>query len=240
MASGGANEARRPVWGLGPVGGLVLLTVLVAGLSVAALGLRAFRAHHVGVSAFDFMPWNLFLAWIPYLLALLIAAVHRSRGPRPLLVALGLAWLLFLPNAPYLVTDVIHLGTAWGAPLWFDAGLIALFAGTGLALGLASLLIVHRVVEARLGRLWGWCVAVGSLVLSAVGIYLGRYPRFNSWDVITNPHGLLATVLHRLTDPLGNPFLLKFGLLTSTLLLGSYLLVWLVGRFLVRPAHPVR
>jgi uncharacterized membrane protein len=109
-----------------------------------------------------------------------MAAVHDRGGPRPLLWVLGAAWLLFLPNAPYNLTDFVHLGRADGAPLWFDAALIAAFAGTGLALGLASLLIVHQVVEARAGRIVGWAVALGSLVLSAVGVYLGRYPRFNS------------------------------------------------------------
>ena len=143
----------------------------------------------VGEPAFVFLTWNLFLAWIPFVLSLCVAAVHGRGGPRPLLWVLGAGWLLFLPNAPYILTDFIHLGRVGGAPLWFDAALIGAFAAAGLALGLASLLVVHHVVEARAGRVVGWAVAVGSLVLSTIGIYLGRFPRFNSWDVVTNPHG---------------------------------------------------
>ena len=209
------------------------LTIALVLLSVAAAGLLAVRMDRVGAPAFDFLAWNLFLAWIPFVLSLGLAAVHGRGGPRPLLWVFGAGWLLFLPNAPYILTDFIHLGRVGGAPLWFDAALIGAFAATGLALGLASLLVVHHVVEARAGRVIGWAVAVSSLVLSAIGIYLGRFPRFNSWDVVSDPHGLIAVILQRVADPFGNPFLLRFGVVMSTLLLGSYLVTWVIGRGLV-------
>jgi len=218
-----------------PVYWLAGLSLALAVLSLAAAGLLAVRIDRVGEPAFTFLTWNLFLAWVPFVLSLCVAAVHARGGPRPLLWAFGAGWLLFLPNAPYILTDFIHLGRIGGAPLWFDAALIGAFAAAGLALGLASLLVVHHVVEARSGRVVGWAVAVSSLVLSAIGVYLGRFPRFNSWDVLTDPHGLLAVVLLRLADPFGNPFLLQFGVVMSILLLGSYLVMWLIGRGLIRP-----
>ena len=219
----------RPAYWLGGV------TIALAVLSLAAAGLLVVRMDRVGKPAFSFLPWNLFLAWIPFVLAVGVAAVHARGGPRALLWLLGLGWLVFLPNAPYILTDFIHLGRVGGAPLWFDAALIGTFAGTGLALGLASLLVVHHVVEARAGRVIGWVVAVSSLVLSAVGVYLGRFPRFNSWDVIADPYSLLAVVRQRLADPLGNPFLLRFGVVMSVLLLGAYLVTWVVGRGVLGP-----
>jgi len=223
--------AARPTYWLAGI------TIVLAALSLAAVGLLLVRRERVGEPAFGFLTWNLFLAWIPFLLALGVAAVHVRRGSRSLLWLLGAGWLLFLPNAPYILTDFIHLGRAGGAPLWFDAALIGSFAGVGLALGLASLLVVHRVVEARAGRVVGWMVAVGSLVLSAIGIYLGRFPRFNSWDVVTDPLSLVAVVLQRLADPLGNPFLLRFAVLMSVLLLGSYVVAWVLGRGILGPAR---
>lgn len=226
--STGTGRSRAAVWSVG-------VTVVLALFSVAAVGLLGVRIDRVGDPAFTFLTWNLFLAWIPYGLALAMAVLHVRRAPSALLVVLGLGWLLFLPNAPYILTDFIHLGRLEGAPLWFDAALIGAFAGVGLALGLASLLMVHRVVEARAGRALGWVVAVASLVLSAVGVYLGRFPRFNSWDVLTDPSGLVSVVLTRLADPLGNPFLLRFALLMSLLLLGSYLIAWIVGRGILGP-----
>jgi uncharacterized membrane protein len=211
------------------------LAIALIALSLLAVGLLAVRIDRVGEPAFVFLTWNLFLAWIPFLLSLCLAAVHRRGGSRLLLWMLGAGWLLFLPNAPYILTDFVHLGRVGGAPLWFDAALIGTFATVGLALGLGSLLVVHHVVEARAGRVAGWAVAVSSLVLSAIGIYLGRFPRFNSWDVLTDPHGLLPVVLHRLADPLGNTFLLRFGVVMSTLLLGCYLVAWVLGRALLGP-----
>jgi uncharacterized membrane protein len=218
-----------------PVYWLAVLTLALVALSLAAVGLLAVRIDRVGEPTFVFLTWNLFLAWIPFLLSLSVAAVHGRGGPRPLLWVLGAGWLLFLPNVPYILTDFIHLGRAGGAPLWFDAALIGTFATTGLALGLGSLLVVHHVVEARAGRVVGWAVALSSLVLSAIGIYLGRFPRFNSWDVVTNPHTLVPVVLQRLADPLGNTFLLRFGMVMSTLLLASYLVAWVLGRGLLGP-----
>src|SRR3954452_2347324 len=169
-----APRARSVYW-------LAGVTVALAVLSLAAAGLLAVRLDRVGRPAFAFLGWNLVLAWIPFVLSLGMAAVHDRDGPRPLLWVLGAGWLLFLPNAPYILTDFIHLGRVGGAPLWFDAALIGTFAAAGLGLGLASLLVVHYVVEARAGRVVGWAVAVSSLELSAIGIYLGRFPRFNSW-----------------------------------------------------------
>jgi uncharacterized membrane protein len=221
-----------------PVYWLVGLALALVAISLAAVGLLAVRIDRVGEPAFVFLTWNLFLAWIPFVLSLCVAAVHGRGGPRPLLWVLGAGWLLFLPNAPYILTDFIHLGRGGGgAPLWFDTALIGAFAAVGLALGLGSLLVVHHVVEARAGRVVGWAVAVSSLVLSAIGIYLGRFPRFNSWDVVTDPHGLVPVVLQRLADPLGNTFLLRFGLMMSTLLLASYLVAWVLGRGLVGPVR---
>ena len=216
---------------------LVGLSLALVVMSLAAVGLLAVRLDRAGQPAFVFLTWNLFLAWIPFVLSLGVAAVHGRGGPRTLLWILGAGWLLFLPNAPYILTDFIHLGLAGGVPLWFDAALIGTFAAAGLVLGLASLLVVHHVVESRAGPLVGWLVAVSSLVLSAVGIYLGRFPRFNSWDVLIDPGGLVAVVLRRLADPLGNPFLLRFGAVMSALLLGSYLLAWVIERGILGPVR---
>lgn len=227
-----STPARRPV---------VWLAALATGLTVAsalAVALLGVRMARTGEASFSFLTWNLFLAWVPFVLALGMAAVHTRDGSRLGLAALGLGWLLFLPNAPYILTDLIHVGAIPGAPLWFDATLIGVFAVVGLGLGIASLLVVHKIVQERAGRLAGWAVAVTSLLLSALGVYLGRFPRFNSWDVVTNLDGLVDVVLLRLADPLGNPFLIQFGVGMSAVLLGSYAAAWFVGgrRLGLRPA----
>lgn len=210
------------------------LTALLGAGSLLASGLQDVRADMTGAPAFAFLHWNLFLAWVPYVVSLLLVGLHRVRAPGWVLAITVVVWLLFLPNAPYILTDFIHLGAIPGAPLWFDVLLIGAFAGTGLLLGMASLLLVHDVVGSRLGSVAGWVLAIGSLALSSIGIYLGRFPRFNSWDVLTNPEGLVGVVLYRLGDPLGNPFLLSFAAAMTAGLVLSYLLTWRLGQIVAR------
>lgn len=160
--------------------------------------------------------WNLMLAWIPFLLALTAA-----RLPAPLALPCGLLWLLFLPNAPYMVTDLIHIGRLDSqTPALIDLALIGLAALTALLLGLLSLLILEIAVERRLGRPTGRLFALLTLFLSAVGVYLGRIQRWNSWDLLSRPANLLSSLLSRLADPLAHPVMFGgIGLFTVASLL---------------------
>lgn len=146
--------------------------------------------------------WNLFLAAIPVLWSqALRVAVVRGR-PVAASVFLGL-WLLFLPNAPYLLTDLVHLNprSHAGAPLWYVLAMLLSAAGTGTLLGYLSLLDVHLVVEQKFGRTTGWIVAAGSLMLCGFGIYLGRFLRWNSWDAFVHPIRLSQNVAGQFIDP---------------------------------------
>jgi uncharacterized membrane protein len=155
--------------------------------------------------------WNLFLAWIPFVLALVLYDGARrglSAGP---LVAVGAAWLLFLPNAPYIVTDAKWLGEFVGGSVWYDAVLVATAAATGLVLGFVSLYLVQVVVAGRFGAVAGWVLAWAALVLSGVGVYLGRFQRWNSWEVLTEPTKIVGQLASASLDPLahGRPIALS-------------------------------
>lgn len=117
-------------------------------------------------------------------------------------------WLLFLPNAPYILTDVIHLEESRGMPQWYDLALILSSAGAGLFFCYLSLLDVQRFIARRFGARRGWLVAASSLLLCGFGIYLGRFLRWNSWDLLTHPGALLSNI-HALLTARGehpNPF----------------------------------
>ncbi len=148
------------------------------------------------------------LAWIPFLLAVALYDSDRRKRTPALLLTLGAAWLVFLPNAPYIVTDFIHIGEFQRAPLWYDAGMTAAFAGTGLVLGLASILLVQNVVARRFGALVGWAMLAPIFLLCSAGIYIGRVHRLNSWDVNARPQQLLDLVAARLADRFGRPEML--------------------------------
>lgn len=150
-----------------------------------------------------FLLWNLALAWLPYLLSLGAAGIDRyaPRARLLLLPAVGALWLLFFPNAPYIVTDFIHLGRFRGFAWWYDVGLLAIFAWTGCFLGVASLDVMQGIVRRAAGRVAAWLFVLASALLGGLGVYLGRFHRWNSWDALFAPHDVAAAVLDTLADP---------------------------------------
>ena len=160
----------------------------IAGLlaaSVLCVGLLELRIRETGDGFYRFLVWNLFLAWVPLVLA--GAAYARSRrGVDPLTAALLVAWLVFFPNAPYLLTDFIHL-TQGPAPLWYDALMLSAFAWTGLLLGFSSLYLVQLILRRAFGVAVSWFGVFCSLALASIGVYIGRFVRLNSWDVLLHP-----------------------------------------------------
>lgn len=208
----------RNIIDLPGVGLMAIVPLMVA--SLAPVGMVMARILYTQHISHLFLLWNLFLAWIPLGLALLAWRVRRQ----PLLTfALGFLWLLFLPNAPYLVTDLIHLRPTAEAPLWYDLGMLFSFAFAGLALGLRSLQLMQGLVKARFGALSGWIFALAVCLISSFGIYIGRFLRWNSWEFLFQPGRLIADVLDSLATP---EALLR--LFTIVLLYGSVTIVGLL------------
>ena len=141
----------------------------------------------------------------------------------------GFLWLLFLPNAPYIVTDFVHVGRVSGVPVWYDAAMIASFAGVGLVLGLASILLVQGVVERRFGAAVGWLMLAPVFFLCSAGIYIGRVHRLNSWDAITSPGTLLRGFADRLADPLAQPEAIVALIGAMGLLTVAYLVLYTIS-----------
>jgi uncharacterized membrane protein len=175
---------------------LVASTALTAGVAARVVYTESFETTN--------LVWNLFLAWIPLVLALIVYDGARRGWPAGTLAAVGLGWLLFLPNAPYIVTDLKWLGRYDTGTHWFDPVLIGGAAAIGLVLGFLSLYLVQAVVVSRLGRLAGWMLAFGALAASGVGVYLGRFERWNSWDVFTEPTRVVGQLAQAALDPLAH------------------------------------
>ena len=124
-----------------------------------------------------------------------------ERQRRPVLQAVWFTvWLLFLPNAPYIVTDFVHLRPRPSIPYWYDIALLSFSAATGLLLGYASVADVQRFVARRFGELQAWACSALALLLCGAGIYLGRFLRWNSWDVLFNPIEILASIQLRVVS----------------------------------------
>jgi uncharacterized membrane protein len=173
--------------------------------SSLAMVLLAARVMWTGERDYLFLVWNLFLAWVPYAGTVALRWMHARRVRSLSLVPFFLLWLGFLPNAPYLVTDFIHLRFRDGAPLWFDAVMVASFAWAGVGLGAASLRGASRIVRAR-GGAWAAAAFVPLVALATgFGIYLGRFVRLNTWDVATRPGTVIVQVLSPLVHPFAHP-----------------------------------
>jgi uncharacterized membrane protein len=163
----------------------ILAIVALLAASALCVATVEIRTHETGDAYYRFLVWNLILAWVP--LAFAIAAYSRARSRVDLSVAVLLVpWLLFFPNAPYLLTDFIHLGEG-PAPLWYDALMLSAFAWTGLLLGFGSLYLVQMIVRRAFGRTVAWLAVLAALGLASVGVYVGRFLRLNSWDALLHP-----------------------------------------------------
>lgn len=166
-----------------------------------ALMLLVFRAKITHTYFYFFLVWNLFLAGIPFLISQTLkhsAYLQKSKVWSGLLFTI---WLLFLPNSPYIITDLVHLHDQASNLLWFDLFLVFVFAFNGLVLGLISLLDMSKIISARFDKTVAAYTMFKVCLLSGFGIYLGRFLRFNSWDVLTNPKSLFFETLYTLREP---------------------------------------
>jgi uncharacterized membrane protein len=195
--------------------------------SATSVLLVAARIIWTGRLGYSFLVWNLFLAWLPMMFALLACEKYQSTSGRDWrFLGLAGAWLLFFPNAPYIFTDLIHLTTRYYPQFWVDLSLILLCALTGLVLGFVSLYLMQSVVERMLGRAASWLFIAAVAALSGFGIYLGRFLRFNSWDVLFRPRQVAHGIGHWVADPLANSISLAFPLLFGTFVFITYLLLY--------------
>ena len=189
----------------------------LVGASVVSVALLSAKIIVSGQWSHVYLIWNLFLAWLPLLLALLVCHRYETSTDRGWkFFALCGAWLLFFPNAPYIVTDLIHLWSRHGRHFWIDLVLVVLFAWIGLILGCLSLWLMQRIVSRAMGWVAGWIFVSVSAGLCGFGVYLGRFLRWNSWDAVVNPLDLLDDIVQPLAHPVAHRhdalFIAVFGL----------------------------
>jgi uncharacterized membrane protein len=181
---------------------------------------------------YAFLGWNLVLAWVPYLISLYATRLHQVGASRFWVWSIAILWLLFLPNAPYIVTDLLHLHAKPPVPLWFDVILLFSAAWTGLLLGFISLRQMHKIIADRVqNRFWEHSLVIGILALTGYGVWLGRFHRWNSWDIVSRPHRLFVDIFHSLTqNPVAAHAWTISGVLFVFLTLGYYTLLTLSER----------
>lgn len=181
----------------------LMMFVLLAGATIFSVTIWRVRAEYTGSGRYGFLIWNLFLAWIPFLISYFTYTMTLKR--RWIYVVIPIAaffWLIFFPNAPYLLTDFQHLANQWwDLPVWYDVMMLIWFAFTGLLLGMVSLFLMQEVIRREFGRWTGWAFVALAAGLSSAGVYMGRFLRWNSWDILRNPTEIALYSFQRVQDP---------------------------------------
>ena len=162
------------------------------------LSLLAVRVLYTGDINYSFYPWNLFLALVPLFFSGLLKKENIFKYKTVLLLSL---WLLFLPNAPYLVTDIFHFEERPPVPVWFDLLLVFSGAWNGILICMISLYRVEKYLSVLMNSKFANGLMFLLLIPCGYGVYIGRYLRYNSWDVVTKPVSILKTSSHHIHHP---------------------------------------
>jgi uncharacterized membrane protein len=192
--------------------------ILFAFFAFIAMMIAA-RIYYTGNTLYLFLIWNIFLAWIPFI----ISSVFSKLTGKPVWkqVLIFCIWLAFFPNALYIVTDLIHLQLETNVPKWFDAVLLLSASTVGLMMAFISLyrveVFLHKTLHKKLRPVSVFFI----LFLASFGVYLGRFLRWNSWDIISNPFQLVLSIGHRIVSPFNH---LQTWTVTCTLTIFFYLL----------------
>lgn len=160
-----------------------------------------FRVFYSGGLMYLFFVWNLFLAAVPLLFNGLLLAIKKNY----LQWMLFIVWILFFPNALYIITDLVHLKQRDNIPMWFDIMLVFSAATDGLLMAFISLWQVELFLQQKLNHSKVTVVLYGCLFISCFGVYIGRFLRWNSWDVFLNPFQFSSEIIRSFANPFQHP-----------------------------------
>ncbi len=164
--------------------------------------LISFRIFYSGSGRFVFLSWNIFLAWIPYILSCYFEFYRKKEKWKQLV--LFASWLLFFPNALYIVTDLVHLQDENNMPWWFDAVLVFASSFIGIVMAFISLRKAELYLKTYFGKGLVAASVAGILFIGSFGVYLGRFQRWNSWDVVNDPLALSVDIISKIINPVEN------------------------------------
>ena len=181
----------------------LMMFVLLAGATIFSVTIWRVRTEFSGTGRYGFLIWNLFLAWIPFMIAYFTYTLTLNRRWVYLVIPIAaFLWLIFFPNAPYILTDFQHLAyTSGDLPVWYDVMMLIWFAFTGLLLGMVSLFLMQEIVRREFGRWAGWTFVGVVTSLTSAGVYMGRFLRWNSWDILSHPRTLVSYTVERAQNP---------------------------------------
>jgi uncharacterized membrane protein len=191
-------------------------TLVLLAITAFSVILSILRLSVTSKSVFQFMLWNLFLAFIPWF----IATILYTKRIRNIIafILLVIIWLAFFPNAPYVLTDIIHIGVRRSVPIWFDLIMLLSYGFAGILYGFISLKMIENHAALIYKLKYSWIISVILIYISCFGVYLGRFLRWNSWDLFTNLDDVMKDVIQRVANPFDYHTTWVFTILFGTLL----------------------
>jgi len=190
-------------------------------LSVFSVILSITRVIYTHNEFYLFLFWNLFLAFVPWFIASIVY-VNNIKNKLAIFLLI-IIWLAFFPNAPYILTDILHLGKGNAIPLWYDLILLLSYSFTGMLYGFISLNMIEEKLKLLIRIKFHGLFSMLLIYVSCFGIYLGRFLRWNSWDIVTNISSLFSDVSDRILRPFDYTTTWGFTILFGTLLNIMYL-----------------
>lgn len=164
-------------------------------LTILAVVLNILRVIIWGKMSLIYILWNILLAFIPFLISFILLSLSKEKKLSKIIFIIGfIIWMLFIPNAPYIVTDFIHLGEIHSVPMIYDVFLIFSSASVGLMLGFHSFFHIEQIIKTKYSPRFTSLIMGLIMIIISFGIYLGRFMRFNSWDVFVNHTSLIKNV----------------------------------------------
>lgn len=201
-------------------------------ISLGVLGLVSYSLLITRIIASDslrytFLFWNLVLAAIPMLFAWWLVDELRRNGWLGWRQGVAMVlWVLFLPNSFYIVTDFIHLRANYEADLLFDITVLTSFMISGIVYGFVSVFLVHRQLQRRWGEAKAYGIIALILLAASFAICLGRYTRWNTWDVLLKPAGLLFDISDKVINPSAHVQTYQTTVVLFLVLFATYVVCW--------------
>jgi uncharacterized membrane protein len=176
-------------------------TIFMLTLAFFCFATSMFRCVYTKTPGFIFLNWNLFLAFLPWALTSVCIIKNIFEKSKIAAALVMLLWLLFFPNAPYVLTDLLALRKIGYMPLWYDLLMILSFAWTSLLFGFLSLWDIERILNRKIHIVIVKIISTLLLFIGSFGVYIGRFLRWNSWDIIIKPNGLIGDIIESFANP---------------------------------------
>lgn len=207
-----------------------VLFVATIGCLLVAVYLRT----KTNTNMYQFLTWDIFLAWVPFIISSTISYVSHKKRTKTRIALVGVmcaGWLFFLPNSAYLFTEILHAFRYFDPrgetkfwvdiDFWYSLSLTFVVAILGLILSICSIHQIHGLLNKRLNQFSSMVVVGVILLLSSLGVYIGRFNRWNSWDVLKQPGLILKDIMTDLSA--GNSILVEFVVMVFVIQVLGYI-----------------